>query len=440
MSSINQIGQIASGLIQYEFDYINPEDKPYEMLVASGTISGKLGELNVLLNQNFAYTGTDGNPSPRLQQEESAILEQLYIQEYNAKQAQKILRNVYQDGSSSSDGAAASDWIEIREGDTVIKRSASSSSSSASTKITLSKDFKALADDAARKIQQLVYSYNMYGSVPRQILFGDDCVFDPSLEEIEKIVTEIQEKDYIKIELFETEANIFKIKYLDDGTIAFGTDTHDFYVWDSTHWYTYANTVLHFKPSISDIESNILSRTGDEPSTLAYGIDTNNLYIYDGNYWYIYPNSVLHFKAEIIDTQENIFKRKTEKPATIAFGSDTGDLYLWDGKAWYLYTDTIEHYKPSILDTHDNIFQRTGDEVATLAYGTDSKDLYIWDGESWYLYPNSALNFKASVIDFEQDILERSGDQPSTIAFAKDTNNLYIWDGYSWYIYENTDI
>lgn len=439
MSSINQIGQIASGLIQYEFDYINPEDKPYEILVASGTISGKLGELNVLLNQSFSYTGNDGNPSPRLQQEETAILEQLYIQEYNSKQAQKILRNVYQDGtSSSSDGAAASDWVEIREGDTVIKRSATSSSSSASTKITLSKDFKALADDAARKIQQLVYSYNMYGSVPRQILFGDSCVFEPTTEEIERIVDIIKDIEYVKVEVFETEANIFKIKYLDNGTIAFGTDTHDFYVWDGAHWYTYANTVLHFKPDIMDIESNILSRTGDEASTIAYGIDTNNLYIWDGNYWYTYGHTVLHLKASLIDTQENIFKIKNAKPATIAFAEDTQDLYIWDGRAWYVYTNTVINYNISIADTAENIFKRTGDEFASIAYSTDTHDLYVWDGEFWYLYPNSAINYKARVIDTEESVLNRNEDEPATIAYATDTHNLYIWDGGSWYIYDNT--
>ena len=173
MYSINQIGEIASGLMLYEFDYISTGNKQYEMLIASGTISGKLGELNTLLNQSFHYTGSDGNPYPRLQQEEQAILEQLYIQEYNTKQAQKLLRGVYDAGDSSNIEIAATDWVELREGDTVIKRNAASIANSASTRITLSKDFKALADDAARKIKELVYAYNMYGAQPRQVNYND---------------------------------------------------------------------------------------------------------------------------------------------------------------------------------------------------------------------------------------------------------------------------
>ena len=175
MSEINQIGTIASGLMQYEFDYIAEEKKPYEILVASGTISGKLGELNVLINQDFTYTGSDGNPYPRLQLEEIAILEQLYIREYNMKQAQKLLRGVYDEGTSGSIAVDASDWIELREGDTVIKRSAASIANSASNRIMMSKDFKAMAEDAAEKIKDMVYAYNLYGAQPRQVEFNECC-------------------------------------------------------------------------------------------------------------------------------------------------------------------------------------------------------------------------------------------------------------------------
>ena len=175
MPEINQIGQIASGLMSYEFDYLSEERKPYEILVASGTISGKLGELNVLLNQDFSYTGDDGNPYPRLNIEEISILEQLYIREYNIKQAQKLLRGVYDEGTSGSIAVDASDWIELREGDTVIKRSAASIANSASNRITMSKDFKAMAEDAANKIKDLVYAYNLYGAQPRQVEFNECC-------------------------------------------------------------------------------------------------------------------------------------------------------------------------------------------------------------------------------------------------------------------------
>jgi hypothetical protein len=170
MEDINQIGQMASGLMLYEFDFVEePTARLAELNTVSGSLSGKLGELNILLNQSFRFTGDDGNPYPRLQEEESDILEQLYIRDYNTKQAQKLLRGVYDSTTESSIVENTSDWIELQEGDTKIKRSPGSISNSASNRISMSKDFKALAKDAKDKIEDLVYNYNMYGAQPRQV-------------------------------------------------------------------------------------------------------------------------------------------------------------------------------------------------------------------------------------------------------------------------------
>mgnify|MGYP007041077104 FL=1 len=62
---VNQIGKIASGVLMYEFDYISEESKPFELQLISGSLSGRMGELNILLNQSFSFTGDDGNPFPR---------------------------------------------------------------------------------------------------------------------------------------------------------------------------------------------------------------------------------------------------------------------------------------------------------------------------------------------------------------------------------------
>lgn len=170
---INQIGEIASGLIEYEFDYITGDSRVLELQLISGSLSGRLGELNILINQSFHFTGDDGNPNPRLQKEEIDILEQLYIRDYNTKQAQKLLRGVYDAGVSESIAQEDSPWIELTEGDTTIKKSPGSSGGSASSRITMSKDFKALSEEARIKIDKLVYAYNMYGAEPRQVSEGD---------------------------------------------------------------------------------------------------------------------------------------------------------------------------------------------------------------------------------------------------------------------------
>ena len=89
-SGLNQIGGLARELVEYEFSYITGEaPRKAELYTISGTLSGSLGELNILLNQSFCYTGCDGNPNPRLGLEEGEILQQIYLRDYNVKQAQK---------------------------------------------------------------------------------------------------------------------------------------------------------------------------------------------------------------------------------------------------------------------------------------------------------------------------------------------------------------
>ena len=42
---------------------------------------------------------------------------------------------------------------------------------------------------------------------------------------------------------------------------------------------------------IVDTSANIALRTGDDAGTIAYGTDTNDLYVYDGSTgWHIYSN------------------------------------------------------------------------------------------------------------------------------------------------------
>jgi hypothetical protein len=171
MEDINQIGQLASGLLLYEFDYISgDQERSSELTTISGSMSGKLGELNILINQSFRFTGDDGNPYPRLGNEEGDILQQLYLRDYNTKQAQKLMRGTYDSSTVNAINVEASEWIELREGDTVIKRNAGSIAYSATNRITLSKDYRVLASEAKDKIRDLVYNYNMYGAQPRQVV------------------------------------------------------------------------------------------------------------------------------------------------------------------------------------------------------------------------------------------------------------------------------
>ena len=183
--SVNQIGQLASGLLEYEFDYITgSNNRSSELTTISGSLSGKLGELNVVLNQSFTFTGDDGNPYPRLGQEEGDILQLLYMRDYNTKQAQKLLRGIYDANVGDSIVNANGDWIELSEGDTTIRRSPTALANSPSARMSTSKEFKEMAKEADAQIKDLVYRYNMYGAEPVQVAgndapdleFAKDCV------------------------------------------------------------------------------------------------------------------------------------------------------------------------------------------------------------------------------------------------------------------------
>ena len=56
MYSFNQIGELASGILKYEFDFIEDHaEQQAELLNISGSLVSKIGELNILLNQNSFF-------------------------------------------------------------------------------------------------------------------------------------------------------------------------------------------------------------------------------------------------------------------------------------------------------------------------------------------------------------------------------------------------
>jgi hypothetical protein len=166
--AINQIGELASGVVEYDFDYITGvSEKSALLTTTSGCLSGTLGQLNVLINQSFGYTGTDGNPSPLLQEEEKEILVQIYLKDYYFKEARRVMRGLYDQTSASAMGLT--DWTSLREGDTTIQRS----TFGARERTYAAREYREMAREADKKITELVYAYNMYGAQPRQVAGAD---------------------------------------------------------------------------------------------------------------------------------------------------------------------------------------------------------------------------------------------------------------------------
>ena len=46
-----------------------------------------------------------------------------------------------------------------------------------------------------------------------------------------------------------------------------------------------------FNIDVRDTHANILARSGDSTGTIAFGTDTLDLYVYDGAFWQIYNNN-----------------------------------------------------------------------------------------------------------------------------------------------------
>ena len=168
----NQFGQIASGIVQNEFDYITGVEASTEVSKVSGWLEGNLGELNTLLYTSF-YTGWLnqetgwGGTGNYLEQEEKAIFSLIYLRDYYSKQARIALRNftrsVLETGINSYE---MTPWTTLREGDTTIQREAIKITASSRTEAA--RTFKSLADQASEELKDLVYKYNYNQAAPRQ--------------------------------------------------------------------------------------------------------------------------------------------------------------------------------------------------------------------------------------------------------------------------------
>jgi hypothetical protein len=168
---MNQLGELAHHIWDIEFgDHTTALERERNALLISGYLEVNIGQLNTLINTDFYVNEEQDSVVPELKYEEKAIFTQLYLKDYMNKQARNILRNAASsqssnESSSSSTTDGVTDWIELREGDTSIKRSVATSTS----KNTSAQIFQKSAAEANQLLKELVHSYNMYGSVPLQV-------------------------------------------------------------------------------------------------------------------------------------------------------------------------------------------------------------------------------------------------------------------------------
>ena len=102
----------------------------------------------------------------------------------------------------------------------------------------------------------------------------------------------------VTVSVSDTAANIFAIADPANGTVAVATDTNAIYVADGgTFSISDIDTVnaavitaLAEYNASGDTEANIRLRTGDATGTIMFGTDTYDLYIFDGSAWQTYNN------------------------------------------------------------------------------------------------------------------------------------------------------
>ena len=159
---INEIGNLASGIFKIDFDenkqFANPS-------YISGWLRNNMGELNVLIHTTY------GGPNPGLGDEEQSIYRNLFLRDYYKKLGRQALLGVTYVSTSSSNEMVTSDWTELRDGDSVIRRKAMMASPS--EKITTSRQYSQLSKEADEELQKLLYKYNIDKSGPRQVAGKD---------------------------------------------------------------------------------------------------------------------------------------------------------------------------------------------------------------------------------------------------------------------------
>jgi hypothetical protein len=172
--SFNEIGTFATGIFKYDFDS-DTSEATVEYI--SGWLQNNIGELNSLVYA--CYSGAD----PGLGLEEESIFKQIFLKSHYSKLARNVLRGITSTTSSSSSGSSTllmSEWTEIRDGDSVIKRT--SQMATPSIKSNTSRIYQQFAASADVTLKDLLYSYNSFKAGPRQVA-GKDAPNSP-LDEV----------------------------------------------------------------------------------------------------------------------------------------------------------------------------------------------------------------------------------------------------------------
>lgn len=141
---MSDIGDLANSIYINEFD-----SSGVTVESISGWLENNIGQLNNVLYTNFS--GVNGEVSG-LNLEEQNIFKEMYLYHYYVKQTRNTIRGIANDTNGNI--------LSVRDGDNAI---------TFVNKNEVSKVYKTLAQDADKKLMDLVAKYNSYQSSPRQV-------------------------------------------------------------------------------------------------------------------------------------------------------------------------------------------------------------------------------------------------------------------------------
>ena len=141
------IGQIATHIYTNEFDDLPTGQTGARIQGISGWLQSNVGQLN-----NVIYSSFSSGVTQEFQLEEENVFTQLYLRDYYTRQSRVVL-NMGITGNMT-------DWTRLTEGDTTIVRT---------NRVDMGRTYRLLAQDASKELKDLIYAYNSYQAMPRQV-------------------------------------------------------------------------------------------------------------------------------------------------------------------------------------------------------------------------------------------------------------------------------
>lgn len=184
-----KVGDLANEIFEYEYD---ADPALSNEVRISGWLDSNVGKLNSRIHTEFCtLSGHFVAPEELAYSfgyEEAAIYTQMHMVNYYSKATRKVLMGqsvtipVGTGISGTTSGSASSfvgmsEWTEIQEGDTTIKReplynTVTGGTTTSSTKIDLddfAKQYRELMNDSRDQMEDLIIAYNIHGAKPTQI-------------------------------------------------------------------------------------------------------------------------------------------------------------------------------------------------------------------------------------------------------------------------------